>query len=424
MKKLLTAIMSVSLTTIPSLSVISCGTVTRDVELKFDSNKVTINRMKWNGSKFNSSKIEASDKNWHKYVLDSTPGYGDLINKILTLLNFNTTSGTDSKTAYSIFKGKTNKTTVTGQWMGSKDEYASLADFYNEMDNSQTHISSIKGLLQLKEFVEKPENKEVSKKWTRSLKTDLEKVEKWDNDGLTNGLKDIINSTHDIYYKSVALDSDIKQTNSKFLTFDQNINTSPTTQGQKIDLKESDKDVLGELLKNNNNDEYIFGTNPLRDPYGVNVIGNNGADVKAFKPTITYSSNDIKQENMNFNVSEKTMLDDIFKFNINLNENKTLKWSSKYNFYYMDTKKQSDTLKLKLVYGSGNNEFKFNVELGGLYKVFIPSFVEYTPKDNANNNIKHIAFGWKFAGYRFSDNNNINDLNGSFSNIDLTITKA
>ncbi|SYV94868.1 Uncharacterised protein [Mycoplasma putrefaciens] len=90
----------------------------------------------------------------------------------------------------------------------------------------------------------------------------------------------------------------------------------------------------------------------------------------------------------------------------------------------MDTKKQSDTLKLKLVYGSGNNEFKFNVELGGLYKVFIPSFVEYTPKDNANNNIKHIAFGWKFAGYRFSDNNNINDLNGSFSNIDLTITKA
>ncbi|UWD35127.1 hypothetical protein NX779_00505 [Mycoplasma cottewii] len=438
MKKLLTLMMSTTLAIIPGLTVVSCGKNEVEVKRTYDEN-ITINKMVWNKDKnqYEPKEIKASDnkEEWQKDLqtsLDAT-GYGSLVARVLNLLNANIIQKRDASDAYKIFKGKKDKTNILGQWNNANNEAKTQEEFYKLMDESETHISSIKGLLELWKFAKEDKNKEIVAKWEKSVKQDWEKINDWDDEFVAN-LNQIVNSSNDNMYSSVKLVSEIKSSSSSFSTFAIDKRKEPTEQGEEIKLTSVDDKILGDLTYNKENknevNEFVFGTNRAKDPYGSSIIGDKGVvNNDALAPKLIYSSKDLTPEKTRekINLAEEGQKDK-FKYNWNLSEDKkSLKATSEYDFYYLNNK-ESDSLKLQLTYNYLNSknekkDFVFNVNFKNLYKVFVPTFNNANAADNKSTTDTN-SFGWSFVGYRFSDAKDYSEEVASFKDIQLEITKS
>lgn len=437
MKKILTLMMSTTLAIIPGLTVVSCGK--NEVEVKRTYNEdITINKMIWDKvqEKYVAKDVKSSDnkKEWQKDLqvsLDAT-GYGNLVTKVLNLLNANIIQKRDADDAYKIFKGKKEKTNILGQWSNANIEAKTQEEFYKLMDDSETYISSIKGLLELRKFGKDEKNKEIVAKWQKSVRKDWEKVNTWDDDFIAN-LNQIVNSSNDNMYSSIKLVSEIKSSSSSFSTFAIDKSREPTEQGEEIKLTPVNDKILGDLTYNKENknevNEFVFGTNRAKDPYGSSIIGDKGVVTESLTPKLKYSSKDLTpkkaKEKINLAVENQKVE---FKYNWNLSEDKSLKPTSEYDFYYLNSK-ESDSLKLQLTYNyldSSKNEkkdFVFNVDFKNLYKMFIPTFNNANVADNKSH-IDTNSFGWSFVGYRFSDANDYSENFASFKDIELEISKS
>ncbi|AJM71603.1 hypothetical protein [Mycoplasma yeatsii] len=435
MKKLLTLMMSTTLAIIPGLTVVSCGKNEVEVKRTYDEN-LTINKMVWNKDqkKYVAKEVKHSEnkEEWQKDLqasLDAT-GYGNLVTRVLNLLNANIIQKRDADDAYQIFKGKDKKTNILGQWSNANNEAETQEEFYKLMDDSNTHISSIKGLLELKKFGKA--NQDKVKNWSNSIKKDWEKVEKWDDEFVSN-LNQIVNSSNDNMYSSVKLISEIKSSSSAFSTFAIDKSKEPTEQGEKIELTEVKDKILGDLTYNKENknevNEFVFGTNRAKDPYGSSIIGNKGMVTENLTPELKYSSKDLtpKKAKEKINLAEEGQKDK-FKYNWNLSEDKkSLRPTSEYDFYYLN-KEESDSLKLQLTYNylddkNEKKDFVFNVDFKNLYKVFIPTFNNANKADNKSTTDTN-SFGWSFVGYRFSDAKDYSENVASFKDIELEISKS
>lgn len=299
MKKILTLMMSTTLAIIPGLTVVSCGK--NEVEVKRTYNEdITINKMIWNKDqkKYVPKEVKFSDnkEEWQKDLqlsLDAT-GYANLVTRVLNLLNANIIQKRDADDAYKIFRGKDEKTNILGQWSNANNETKTQEEFYKLMDETKTHISSIKGLLELKKFGQA--NQDKVKNWSESIKKDWEKVEKWDEEFVSN-LNQIVNSSNDNMYSSIKLVSDIKSSSSNFSTFEIDKSKQPTEQGEEVKLTEVKDKILGDLTYNSENknevNEFVFGTNRSKDPYGSSIIGNKGMVTESLTPKLEYSSKDL-----------------------------------------------------------------------------------------------------------------------------------
>lgn len=230
------------------------------------------------------------------------------------------------------------------------------------------------------------------------MKDNTDQVKKWSDD-FTKNLDNVVNSSTDNRIKDIKLVSKVSKTNSSFFTFEQDVKTAPTQDNKTIQLKdENNGKVVGDIKDIKDHSPYIFGTSPLKDPFGMNVIGENkNPDIKSLKPTVNYSNDKLtKKDDSYVNLANNGNTNGKFVYNINQ------KWelSSEHNFYYMDSK--DETLELEITHIMDKKEFKFYVQFGGLRKVYTPLVESYTPKENKDDK-KHAFVGWAFNSYRFSD---------------------
>ena len=399
MKKLLGILMFGSVTIFPTLTTISCSTtITHTIKTSFNDN-VKVEKFTWDGNKYTSKEQSTNIQDITNSLNGTTNAYSKTITDVLNLFTRNIQEVRNLKESYDLFRGKAENTSVVGYYTGANSQRQKISqqDFYKKLDDSDTHISSLKGLLQLREFVNDNKNKTTVEPWKNSLKTDADEVKKW-SDEFTKNLDNIVNSSIDNKIKNIKLVSKVSKTSSSFATFEQDVKTSPT--GSSINLTERNNETdVGDIKNLKDHNPYVFGTSPVNDPFGMNVIGENkDPDIKNLKPTIKYSTEKLtKKDDSYINLSNNGNNNNQFVYNINQ------KWelSSAHNFYYMS--KDPETLELQITHSIENKSFTFYVQFGGLRKIYTPIVESYTPK-NTNSADKRYSFvGWAFNSYRFSD---------------------
>ncbi|MBY7704394.1 hypothetical protein JIY74_29615 [Vibrio harveyi] len=98
-------------------------------------------------------------------------------------------------------------------------------------------------------------------------------------------------------YSSIKLVSEIKSSSSSFSTFAIDKSREPTEQGEEIKLTPVNDKILGDLTYNKENknevNEFVFGTNRAKDPYGSSIIGDKGVVTESLTPKLKYSSKDL-----------------------------------------------------------------------------------------------------------------------------------
>ncbi|WP_347938294.1 lipoprotein [Mycoplasma feriruminatoris] len=403
MKKLLGILMFGSITVLPTLTAVSCSTtITHTIKTSFNDD-VKVDKLVWKGDKYQNDGQSSNVQDITNSLNGTTNAYSRIVTDVLNLLTRNIQEERNLKESYDLFRGKAEDTSVVGYYTGSdsKRHRISQQDFYKKLDDSNTHISSLKGLLQLREFVKNDKNKtfveSLKKSEKGSLKQDIEQVEGWSEEFAKN-LDNVVNSSTDNRIKDIKLVSKVSKTNSSFSTFEQDVKTAPSTEKQTINLKEQNNgSVVGDIKDIKDHNPYIFGTSTVNDPFGMSVVGNNGDDkLKSLKPTVHYSDNKLtKKDDSYVNLADNG---NNSKFIYNINQ----KWelSSEHNFYYMN--KEPETLELEITHIMDKKEFKFYVQFGGLRKVYTPLVESYTPKENKDDK-KHAFVGWAFNSYRFSD---------------------
>ncbi|WFQ90531.1 lipoprotein [Mycoplasma feriruminatoris] len=399
MKKLLGILMFGSITVLPTLTAVSCSTtITHTIKTSFNSD-VNVDKLVWKGDKYTVENSSSNVQDITNSLNGTTNAYSRTVTDVLNLLTRNIQEERNLKESYDLFRGKAEDTSVVGYYTGSdsKRHRISQQDFYKKLDDSNTHISSLKGLLQLREFVKNEKNISIVNSWTKSLKDDANQVKEWKDDFVKN-LDNVVNSSTDNRIKDIKLVSKVSKTNSSFSTFSQDVKTPPSNK-QTISLSEQNNGVVGDIKDIKDHGSYIFGTSPLKDPFGMNIIGENkNPDIKSLKPTVNYSNDKLtKKDDSYVNLVNNGNTNGKFVYNINQ------KWelSSEHNFYYMN--KDAETLELEITHVIDKKEFKFYVQFGGLRKVYTPLVETYTPKDNKDDNKKHAFVGWAFNSYRFSD---------------------
>ncbi|UKS54488.1 lipoprotein [Mycoplasma feriruminatoris] len=400
MKKLLGILMFGSITVLPTLTAVSCSTtITHTIKTSFDDS-VKVDKLVWKGDKYQNDGQSSNVQDITNSLNGTTNAYSRIVTDVLNLLTRNIQEERNLKESYDLFRGKAEDTSVVGYYTGSdsKRHRISQQDFYKKLDDSNTHISSLKGLLQLREFVKNDKNSSIVSSWSKSLKDNTDQVKKWSDD-FTKNLDNVVNSSTDNRIKDIKLVSKVSKTNSSFFTFEQDVKTAPTQDNKTIQLKdENNGKVVGDIKDIKDHSPYIFGTSPLKDPFGMNVIGENkNPDIKSLKPTVNYSNDKLtKKDDSYVNLANNGNTNGKFVYNINQ------KWelSSEHNFYYMDSK--DETLELEITHIMDKKEFKFYVQFGGLRKVYTPLVESYTPKENKDDK-KHAFVGWAFNSYRFSD---------------------
>ncbi|WFQ94705.1 lipoprotein [Mycoplasma feriruminatoris] len=399
MKKLLGILMFGSITVLPTLTAVSCSTtITHTIKTSFNDD-VKVDKLVWKGDKYQNDGQSSNVQDITNSLNGTTNAYSRTVTDVLNLLTRNIQEERNLKESYDLFRGKAEDTSVVGYYTGSdsKRHRISQQDFYKKLDDSNTHISSLKGLLQLREFVKNEKNISIVNSWTKSLKDDANQVKEWKDDFVKN-LDNVVNSSTDNRIKDIKLVSKVSKTNSSFSTFSQDVKTPPSNK-QTISLSEQNNGVVGDIKDIKDHGSYIFGTSPLKDPFGMNIIGENkNPDIKSLKPTVNYSNDKLtKKDDSYVNLVNNGNTNGKFIYNINQ------KWelSSEHNFYYMDSK--AETLELEITHIMDKKEFKFYVQFGGLRKVYTPLVEAYTPKDNKEDSKKHAFVGWIFNSYRFSD---------------------
>ncbi|WFQ91350.1 lipoprotein [Mycoplasma feriruminatoris] len=399
MKKLLGILMFGSITVLPTLTAVSCSTtITHTIKTSFNDD-VKVDKLVWKGDKYQNDGQSSNVQDITNSLNGTTNAYSRTVTDVLNLLTRNIQEERNLKESYDLFRGKAEDTSVVGYYTGSdsKRHRISQQDFYKKLDESNTHISSLKGLLQLREFVKNSKNKPVVDSWKNTLKQDAEDVQKW-SDEFTKNLDNVVNSSTDNRIKDIKLVSKVSKTSSSFSTFSQDVKNAPATGTTNISLENNNNDkVVGDIKNLQNHNPYIFGTSTVNDPFGMSVVGNNGDDkLKSLKPTVHYSDNKLtKKDDSYVNLADNG---NNSKFIYNINQ----KWelSSEHNFYYMN--KEPETLELEITHIMDKKEFKFYVQFGGLRKVYTPLVESYTPKENKDDK-KHAFVGWAFNSYRFSD---------------------
>ncbi|CBW54564.1 Hypothetical protein, predicted lipoprotein [Mycoplasma mycoides subsp. capri LC str. 95010] len=400
MKKLLGILMFGSVTIFPTLTTISCSTtITHTIKTSFNDN-VKVEKFTWDGSKYTSKEESNNIQDITNSLNGTTNAYSKTVTDVLNLFTRNIQEVRNLKESYDLFRGKAEDTSVIGYYTGANSQRQKISqqDFYKKLDDSHTHISSLKGLLQLREFVKNDKNKSAVDSWKNSLKTDADEVKKW-SDEFTKNLDNIVNSSTDNKIKDIKLVSKVSKTSSSFATFEQDVKTAPTAEKGNIELKnDNNNKVVGDIKNLKDHNPYVFGTSPVNDPFGMNVIGENkDPDIKTLKPTIKYSTEKLtKKDDSYINLSKNGNNSNQFVYNINQ------KWelSSAHNFYYMSPKEE--TLELQITHSIENRDFTFYVQFGGLRKIYTPIVESYTPKDTKEN-MKYSFVGWAFNSYRFSD---------------------
>ncbi|WFQ93887.1 lipoprotein [Mycoplasma feriruminatoris] len=419
MKKLLGILMFGSITVLPTLTAVSCSTtITHTIKTSFNDS-VKVEKLVWKDNKYQNDGQSSNVQDITNSLNGTTNAYSRTVTDVLNLLTRNIQEERNLKESYDLFRGKAEDTSVVGYYTGSdsKRHRISQQDFYKKLDDSHTHISSLKGLLQLREFVKNEKNSSIVSSWSKSLKDDTDQVKKWSDD-FTKNLDNVVNSSTDNRIKDIKLVSKVSKTNSSFSTFSQDVKNAPSG-NQTINLNEKNSGVVGDIKDIKEHSPYIFGTSPLKDPFGMNVIGDNKKpDIKSEKPTINYSNDKLtKKDDLYVNLANNNK--DKFVYNINQ------KWelSSEHNFYYMDSK--DETLELEITHLMNNKEFTFYVQFGGLRKVYTPLVETYTPKDNNKLDTKHAFVGWTFNSYRFSDDySKGNNSPYRFKDISLKISET
>ncbi|QVK01904.1 lipoprotein [Mycoplasma mycoides subsp. capri] len=403
MKKLLGILMFGSVTIFPTLTTISCSTtITHTIKTSFNDN-VKVDKFTWDGSKYTSKEQSSNIQDITNSLNGTTNAYSKTVTDVLNLFTRNIQEVRNLKESYDLFRGKAEDTSVVGYYTGANSQRQKISqqDFYKKLDESKTHISSLKGLLQLREFVKNDKNKtavDSLKSSNGSLKQDIEQVSGWSEE-FTKNLDNIVNSSTDNKIKDIKLVSKVSKTSSSFYTFEQDVKTTPTAEKGKIDLKnDNNNKVVGDIKNLKDHNPYVFGTSPVNDPFGMNVIGENkDPDISKLKPTINYSTEKLtKKDDSYINLSNNG---DSSKFTYNINQ----KWelSSAHNFYYMS--KDPETLELQITHSIENKNFTFYVQFGGLRKIYTPIVEAYTPKDNNSADKRYSFVGWAFNSYRFSD---------------------
>ncbi|QVK02735.1 lipoprotein [Mycoplasma mycoides] len=397
MKKLLGILMFGSVTIFPTLTTISCSTtITHTIKTSFNDG-TQVEKFVWKDNRYQSDGQSSNIQDITNSLNGTTNAYSKTVTDVLNLFTRNIQEVRNLKESYDLFRGKAEDTSVVGYYTGANSQRQKISqqDFYKKLDDSNTHISSLKGLLQLREFVKNDKNKTAVDSWKNSLKTDAEEVKKW-SDEFTKNLDNIVNSSTDNKIKDIKLVSKVSKTSSSFYTFEQDVKNAPT--GSNINLTEKNNGtVVGDIKNLKDHNPYVFGTSPVNDPFGMNVIGENkDPDIKNLKPTIKYSTEKLtKRDDSYINLSNNG---DSSKFIYNINQ----KWelSSAHNFYYMSPKEE--TLELQITHSIENKNFTFYVQFGGLRKIYTPIVESYTPKDSKEN-MKYSFVGWAFNSYRFSD---------------------
>ncbi|WFQ93018.1 lipoprotein [Mycoplasma feriruminatoris] len=424
MKKLLGILMFGSITVLPTLTAVSCSTtITHTIKTSFDDS-VKVEKLVWKDNKYQNDGQSSNVQDITNSLNGTTNAYSRTVTDVLNLLTRNIQEERNLKESYDLFRGKAEDTSVVGYYTGSdsKRHRISQQDFYKKLDDSNTHISSLKGLLQLREFVKNEKNKtfvESLKNGKGSLKQDIEQVNNWSEEFAKN-LDNVVNSSTDNRIKDIKLVSKVSKTSSSFATFNQDVKTAPSTSNKNISLENNnDNKVVGDIKDIKDHNPYIFGTSPLKDPFGMNVIGENkNPEIKSSKPTINYSNDKLtKKDDSYVNLADNG---NNSKFIYNINQ----KWelSSEHNFYYMDSK--AETLELEITHVMDKKEFKFYVQFGGLRKVYTPLVEAYTPKENKDDK-KHAFVGWAFNSYRFSDDySKGNNSPYRFKDISLKISQT
>ncbi|QVK05934.1 lipoprotein [Mycoplasma mycoides] len=403
MKKLLGILMFGSVTIFPTLTTISCSTtITHTIKTSFNDD-VKVDKFTWKTDKYEKDGESNNIQDITNSLNGTTNAYSKTVTDVLNLFTRNIQEVRNLKESYDLFRGKAEDTSVVGYYTGANSQRQKISqqDFYKKLDDSNTHISSLKGLLQLREFVKNDKNKsavESLKNGNGSLKQDIEQVNVWSEE-FTKNLDNIVNSSTDNKIKNIKLVSKVSKTSSSFYTFEQNVKTAPTAEKGNIELKnDNNNKVVGDIKNLKDHNPYVFGTSPVNDPFGVNVIGENKEpDIKTLKPTIKYSTEKLtKKDDSYINLSNNGNNNDQFVYNINQ------KWelSSAHNFYYMSPKEE--TLELQITHSIENKDFTFYVQFGGLRKIYTPIVESYTPKDSKEN-MKYSFVGWAFNSYRFSD---------------------
>ncbi|WP_434325223.1 lipoprotein [Mycoplasma capricolum] len=397
MKKLLGVLMFGSITVFPALTVISCSTTkTHTITTSFNSD-VKVDKYIWKDNKFTTEGQSTNIQDITKSLNGSTNAYTSTVSDVLNLLTRNIQEVRNLKESYDLFRGNVENTSVLGYYTGadSKQKKITQQQFYKNLDDSNTHISSLKGLLQFREFVNNNKNSSIVSSWTKSLKEDAEQVKKWDENFVKN-LNSIVNSSTDNKIKDVKLVSKVSKTNSSFSTFEQDVKTAPSSSSS-ISLSEQNNGVIGDIKDLKEHNSYVFGTSLINDPFGMSIVGENkGPDIKSLKPTINYSSTKLNKKDSSYvNLADNG---NSSKFIYNINQ----KWelSSEHNFYYMT--KDDETLELQITHSINNRDFTFYVQFGGLRKIYTPLIETYVPK-NKNDDKKHSFVGWAFNSYRFSN---------------------
>ncbi|MDP4040236.1 lipoprotein [Mycoplasma mycoides] len=402
MKKLLGILMFGSVTIFPTLTTISCSTtITHTIKTSFNDD-VKVEKFTWKNDKYEKDGESSNIQDITNSLNGTTNAYSKTVTDVLNLFTRNIQEVRNLKESYDLFRGKAEDTSVVGYYTGANSQRQKISqqDFYKKLNESKTHISSLKGLLQLREFVKNDKNKSIVeslKNGNGSLKQDIEQVSGWSEE-FTKNLDNIVNSSTDNKIKDIKLVSKVSKTSSSFATFEQDVKTSPT--GSTINLTEKNNGtVVGDIKNLKDHNPYVFGTSPVNDPFGTNVIGENkDPDIKNLKPTIKYSTEKLtKKDDSYINLSNNGNNNNQFTYNINQ------KWelSSAHNFYYMS--KEPETLELQITHSIENKNFTFYVQFGGLRKIYTPIVESYTPKDNNSADKRYSFVGWAFNSYRFSD---------------------
>ncbi|QVJ96248.1 lipoprotein [Mycoplasma mycoides subsp. capri] len=400
MKKLLGILMFGSVTIFPTLTTISCSTtITHTIKTSFNDD-TQVEKFVWKDNRYQSDGQSSNIQDVTNSLNGTTNAYSKTVTDVLNLFTRNIQEVRNLKESYDLFRGKAEDTSVVGYYTGANAQRQKISqqDFYKKLDDSKTHISSLKGLLQLREFVKNDKNKTAVDSWKNSLKTNAEEVKKW-SDEFTKNLDNIVNSSTENKIKDIKLVSKVSKTSSSFATFEQDVKTAPTTDNKNIDLKnDNNNKVVGDIKNLKDHNPYVFGTSPVNDPFGMNVIGENkDPDISKLKPTINYSTEKLtKKDDSYINLSNNG---DSSKFIYNINQ----KWelSSAHNFYYMSPKEE--TLELQITHSIENKNFTFYVQFGGLRKIYTPIVEAYTPKDGNSSDKRYSFVGWAFNSYRFSD---------------------
>lgn len=299
MKKLLGILMFGSITVLPTLTAVSCSTtITHTIKTSFDDS-VKVDKLVWKGDKYQNDGQSSNVQDITNSLNGTTNAYSRIVTDVLNLLTRNIQEERNLKESYDLFRGKAEDTSVVGYYTGSdsKRHRISQQDFYKKLDDSNTHISSLKGLLQLREFVKNDKNSSIVSSWSKSLKDNTDQVKKWSDD-FTKNLDNVVNSSTDNRIKDIKLVSKVSKTNSSFFTFEQDVKTAPTQDNKTIQLKdENNGKVVGDIKDIKDHSPYIFGTSPLKDPFGMNVIGENkNPDIKSLKPTVNYSNDKLTKK--------------------------------------------------------------------------------------------------------------------------------